>query len=743
MGTRTALFSRKQPGGVFTIDDFGEHPGNIWFVDSGNSDASDTAGFGQNPDAPFATIDYAVGKCTANNGDVIYALPGHTETVSAAGGLDLDVAGIKIVFLGEGSNRATIKFGTDADADMDVDAANITLVNPRFEADIDALTGPIDVNAANFTIINGEWHDGTQKQTKDCIIADANADYLFIDGWRYFKGTAGTQQESHIQIAGATKPILKNIDIVGDFDTGAIENGTAWVDAYLENVHIDNQAPGPVVGILLQATSSGSARNCHVRVASGSTYITADNDMQWFECYGTGTDATGAEEIGTMPSGSVEGKIDTLTTTVGTPTDTDIATDIANVQTEVDKIGSPTDTDIATDIANVQTEVDKIGSPAGASVSADIAAVAASVGKSAVYSQGVCDSGMAGSTTTIVCDDLAGYGDDFFNNQYYMQVLHNDNSAGNAPEKQVRQITDYVSATGTFTTSAFGANVEGDDIILVLHESAIAVGRDDADNAFASTNVASNADGSMLERQEYVQETIGTPTDTDIATDIANVKTEVDKIGTPADTDVSTDIANVKTEVDKIGTPAGADVSTDIANVQSEVDKLDGATLDAAPVAGSVGRYVASGGTALGTELPDSKSLYDMVRQYGEGYLVEKAITLDGSVSYDVFTVTGVVEVSIVGYVTTDVAAHADNISLGVTGDTAGLIAATAGTAFDQYDMWVDGTPALVGQRPSPAFIGNGADVKLTGTANIDSGAITFYCFYRPISNDGAVTAAA
>jgi hypothetical protein len=49
-----------------------------------------------------------------------------------------------------------------------------------------------------------------------------------------------------------------------------------------------------------------------------------------------------------------------LQTLFGTAADTDIATDIANVQAEVDKIGTPTDTDIATDIANVQTDATAI-----------------------------------------------------------------------------------------------------------------------------------------------------------------------------------------------------------------------------------------------------------------------------------------------------------------------------------------------------------------------------------------------
>ena len=90
----------------------------------------------------------------------------------------------------------------------------------------------------------------------------------------------------------------------------------------------------------------------------------------------------------------------------------------------------------------------------------------------------------ATSTTSIKIAGLAGFGDDFFNNHWYMQVLHNNNSAGNAPEHQVRQITDYASATGTFTCTAFSAAVETDDLCVVLHESWVAIGRDDDDNSY-------------------------------------------------------------------------------------------------------------------------------------------------------------------------------------------------------------------------------------------------------------------
>src|SRR5262245_44934865 len=102
-------------------------PGNVFFVQSTQSNAGDSAGHGQTPDAPFSTIDYAVGQCTANQGDIIVVLPGHVEVVTAAGGLALDVAGIRIVGLGEGDLKPRVNFTTADTADCNVDADDITV----------------------------------------------------------------------------------------------------------------------------------------------------------------------------------------------------------------------------------------------------------------------------------------------------------------------------------------------------------------------------------------------------------------------------------------------------------------------------------------------------------------------------------------------------------------------------------------------------------------------------------------
>lgn len=148
----TKFFSSKQSGGMFCVADRQYFPGSIFWVGSGVTGASDSDGYGRNPGAPFATIDYAVGKCTANAGDVILVLPGHAETVSAAGGLDLDIAGITIIGLGNGTLRPTITLDTADTADVDIDAANITIENVIFSANFADIAACIDVNADDFTL---------------------------------------------------------------------------------------------------------------------------------------------------------------------------------------------------------------------------------------------------------------------------------------------------------------------------------------------------------------------------------------------------------------------------------------------------------------------------------------------------------------------------------------------------------------------------------------------------------------
>jgi hypothetical protein len=362
----TSNYPNGFPNGVtihnFPYVDTQNANGNVYWVDSNKNPNSNTLAPGSFKE-PFGTIDFAVGRCIANQGDKIYVAAGHTESIIAAGGLDLDIAGITIIFLGEGSNRATIDFGTAVTADMDVDAANITLVNPRFTASIDALTGPIDVNAANFTIINGSYYDGTSIDTTDCVVAAATATGLKIHGFSYFIGDeGGTQKQSLIQLNGVDNCEIWGLYAAGDFGTGIVENVTDEIlNANFRYWYINNTNSGPIPGLVLDANATGYADNVNIRIASGSTYTSSVAKFNWTgTALGYNADGEGGDPIGTADSSSIEGKLDTIiaetnkidsATLATAPTANSLAAFIASGGTA-----------LGTELADSKSIVDAIGS---------------------------------------------------------------------------------------------------------------------------------------------------------------------------------------------------------------------------------------------------------------------------------------------------------------------------------------------------------------------------------------------
>jgi len=260
---------------------FNVYGGNIFWVDSG----AGSDGHAGTHVRPFSTLDYAVGRCTANNGDIIMVKAGHTETVTAAAGLDLDVAGITIMGLGNGSNRPTVNFTTAVGADMDVSAANITISNFLFTGGIDALTGPIDVNAADFKMIDCETRDVTGQAT-DFIVADANADRMLIDGWTH-RGAAAAGAESALQLVGGDNTIVRNFDIYGNFGTAAIENvTTAAVQLKVHTGFAESANAADVIFTAVATTTGFVGPDINARLNDNAANITeafVGADMQFMQ----------------------------------------------------------------------------------------------------------------------------------------------------------------------------------------------------------------------------------------------------------------------------------------------------------------------------------------------------------------------------------------------------------------------------------------------------------------------------
>ena len=125
--------------------------GKVFHVDSG-ADAASNNNAATNPSQPAATLDGAIGKCTANNGDVILIAPGHSETLSAAGAITCDVAGVTIIGMGVGGSRPTFTLDTATTVDVDVTAADVQIHNCIFSMNYADIAGVFDLSAAGFVL---------------------------------------------------------------------------------------------------------------------------------------------------------------------------------------------------------------------------------------------------------------------------------------------------------------------------------------------------------------------------------------------------------------------------------------------------------------------------------------------------------------------------------------------------------------------------------------------------------------
>lgn len=250
--SRTALFSRKQVGGVFTIEDQALTTGQRFFVDSATG--SDAAGYGYNPDKPVATLDYAVSLCTANKGDVIFVMPGHSESLAADSAVDLDVAGITVIGLGFGRQKPVFN-GTAIAGDFKLAAASIAIQNLRFTGGIDAMTGILEVSGADCAILDCDYRDVTGQAT-DVLITVDGADRLLIDGWKSF-GAAAAGGNSAIALDGSDDFELRNFMLYGNFAVGAVDlrtHASARVDIHTGKIWTANAADIAIVDTVTGST---------------------------------------------------------------------------------------------------------------------------------------------------------------------------------------------------------------------------------------------------------------------------------------------------------------------------------------------------------------------------------------------------------------------------------------------------------------------------------------------------------
>lgn len=135
-----------------------------WFGDFQHEFPSDKQGISR----VSTTLTAALANTVASRGDVILVAPGYSEVISSATSLLLATAGVKIIGLGEGTDRPKLSFTTATSATVPVSAANISIENFVIEAGFaDIVAAFTTTTAKNFKLI-------------DCAIQASAANFNFI-----------------------------------------------------------------------------------------------------------------------------------------------------------------------------------------------------------------------------------------------------------------------------------------------------------------------------------------------------------------------------------------------------------------------------------------------------------------------------------------------------------------------------------------------------------------------------------
>lgn len=256
------------------------HPGKVFWV--GNATAAAMANQKTYSDGnkgtfnePFATLDKALSFCQASRGDIIFLKPGHSEAITTAGGVDVDIAGVAIVGLGAGTLRPKFTFGAAA-ATFVVSAANVSFYNIEWQANFADVATGLDVSG-----VDGLTWDS-------CYFTESGTDLNFVDVIDLATGA----DDIHIN---------KCKFIGGDAANDSFITGVAHSGLYIhDSVFYANVAQTSVVGLI---ETSGNATNVEIKRCSfrsnvdGALFIdfngTANGGVV-AECYFSSIDTAGA-----------------------------------------------------------------------------------------------------------------------------------------------------------------------------------------------------------------------------------------------------------------------------------------------------------------------------------------------------------------------------------------------------------------------------------------------------------------
>lgn len=219
----------------------------------------------------YTTLAGALASCVASRGDTVMIAPGHTETITAAAGSGVTVAGVRVVGLGLGTLVPTFTFTTAVAASFNVTASNVWIENIIFTCGIDNQTAMVNVTGTDVRFQNCTFNtnSGTVGAALG-ILTGATSDRLMVNNCR-FVGPAtnsGTTTTAQIQYESAVDIQITNSYFTGKMTQAILNTATVLRGLIANNFFV--VATGTKF-LAVAAASTPFVSNNNINVPSGTT----------------------------------------------------------------------------------------------------------------------------------------------------------------------------------------------------------------------------------------------------------------------------------------------------------------------------------------------------------------------------------------------------------------------------------------------------------------------------------------
>jgi hypothetical protein len=421
--------------------------GKIWYVDSGVV----VEGNGANWDNAYNTLQEAIDAADAdggdNRGDIIKVAQGHTENIASAAAVTVDVVGVTIEGCSTGDDMPEFALTAEAST-FAVSVADVTIKNVRFLGNFtNGVTQCLDIGATGdgCRVIGCEFKEtSSTKELLIMITLTADADRCLIYGNRFLGESGGTDSVAINLEGGSDKTVIAGNAFIGDW-SGYVVDGTTAASTEIivasNYVHNADTSAGKTMAFHASTTGGAFANECY---GNGATYAFVGDAM-----YVSPTNVFLTVENVETAVTYYDILTAILTDTAALDTSAELRTLLFGSDTAGATAAALTTVDdfLDTEVAQIMGDTDKITD--------------ATLGASPT----------AGSLATFIANGSGA-------------ALGTALAAG-------KSLVDAVGTNGT-TVADTATGLAG------------MIGVNDSDNVMDSSSVASNRDGSVLERLEFI-----------------------------------------------------------------------------------------------------------------------------------------------------------------------------------------------------------------------------------------------